>query len=140
MRVLDGLADVDEKLETLANPKLGLVAEHIQRQSVHEFHHEVGAPVCREAAVEHSGDVGMVHQRQRLPLLLETGQHGLSPQLAPAGRRCRHTPRPSKQPVPAVSLGLVPYGRSLGYPDFRRSQNWGSNGFAQAGEDHLTLI
>ena len=36
-----------------------------------------GRPIRRQAAVENAGDVGMVHQGQGLPLLLEALQHGL---------------------------------------------------------------
>ena len=35
-----------------------------------------GWPSGRQAAVEDAGDVGVVHHRQRLPLLLEALQHG----------------------------------------------------------------
>ena len=47
-----------------------------QRQAVDQLHDEERLAGRREAAVEDLGDVGMVHQRQRLPLLLEALQHG----------------------------------------------------------------
>ena len=39
----------------------------------HQFHDEVGPARFGGAGVEHLGDVGMVHQGQRLPLGLEAG-------------------------------------------------------------------
>ncbi len=43
--------------------------------AVDQFHHEVGAPAFGGARVEHLGNVGMVHHRQRLPLGFEAGDH-----------------------------------------------------------------
>ena len=40
-----------------------------------QFHHEVGSARVGGAAVEHLGDVRVVHQRQGLPLGLEAGDH-----------------------------------------------------------------
>ena len=41
----------------------------------HQFHHKVGPARFRRPCVQHLGDVGMVHQRQGLPLRLEPGYH-----------------------------------------------------------------
>ena len=40
-----------------------------------QLHREVGPAALGAAGVEHAGDVGMVHHRQRLPLGLEAGDH-----------------------------------------------------------------
>ncbi len=74
--VLHRLADRHEELETLPGRELGLVAEIQERQAVDQLHDEKGLPVRRQTAVEHLGDVGVVHERERLPFLLEPLQHG----------------------------------------------------------------
>ena len=45
------------------------------RLAGHQLHDEVGAPLVGGAGVEHPGDVGVVHHRERLPLALEAGEH-----------------------------------------------------------------
>ena len=45
------------------------------RLPVHQFHHEERLPGRGGAAVVDAGDVGVVHQGQRLPLGIEPGQH-----------------------------------------------------------------
>ena len=40
---------------------------------LHQLHHEVGPAALGRAGIEHPGDVGVVHQGQRLPLGLEPG-------------------------------------------------------------------
>ena len=52
-----------------------LVAELGDRDARDQFHDEVRPARCRRAAVEHPGDVRVVHQRQGLPLGLEPGDH-----------------------------------------------------------------
>ena len=74
--VLHRLADRHEQLQPLLGRQLGLVAELRQRQAVDQFHDEERLAGRCQAAVEDAGDVGMVHHRQRLPFLLEAGQHG----------------------------------------------------------------
>ena len=63
--------------------RLVRVAELGDRLARHQLHHEVGPAGVGGAGVEDLGDVGMVHQRQRLALLLEAGDdlHGVHPQL-----------------------------------------------------------
>ena len=51
-----------------------LVAEPGDRDALDQLHHEVGAAGVGRAGVEDLGDVGMVHQGQRLPLGLEAGE------------------------------------------------------------------
>ena len=47
------------------------------RQSVDVLHHEVRPSLGRRPGVEHPGDVRMIHERQRLALLLEAGDDRL---------------------------------------------------------------
>ncbi len=74
--MLHRLADGHEELEPLFRCEPGLVAEPRQRRAVDQLHDEERLTRRCEAAVEHLGDVGMVHHRQRLPLLLESLEHG----------------------------------------------------------------
>ncbi len=74
--VLHGLADGDEEFQPATDAELGLVAEPGQRQAVDQLHDEERPAVVGHAAVEHAGDVGVVHQRQRLPLLFKALEHG----------------------------------------------------------------
>ena len=75
--VLNGLADGSEEFEALPDSHLGFVAEPDQRQAVNKFHDKERPAVGSHAAVQHFGDVRMVHHRQHLPLLLEALQHRL---------------------------------------------------------------
>ncbi|HNB81428.1 MAG TPA: CoA transferase subunit A [Chitinophagaceae bacterium] len=73
VRVLDGLANLDEQPQPRFGVELVGVAVIGDALALDQFHHEVGAACVRCAAVEHAGDVRMVHQRQRLALGLEAG-------------------------------------------------------------------
>ncbi len=73
--VLHCLTDVDEQLQTFVERHSALVAEVGDGDALHQLHHEVGPARVGFAAVEDMRDVGMVHQRQRLPLGLEAGNH-----------------------------------------------------------------
>jgi hypothetical protein len=77
MRVLHRLTDWHEQLEPLVGREPGLVAELGQRQAVDELHDEERLTRGRKAAIENPREVGMIHHRQGLPLLLEALQHGL---------------------------------------------------------------
>ena len=72
--VLHGLADRDGQLEPLAKRQPALVAELGDRDALDQLHHEVGASLLGGAGVEHLGDVGVVHQGQRLAFRTEAGQ------------------------------------------------------------------
>ena len=74
--MLDGLADRGEEFEPLADAQLRLVAELGQRQAVDQLHDEERPVVGGHPAVNHSGDVGVLHQGQGLALLLEPLEHG----------------------------------------------------------------
>ena len=75
MRMLHGLADGDEELQSLAGRQMLLVAELRDRNAMDEFHHEVRPATVGRARIEHLGDVGVVHQRQGLAFGLEPGDH-----------------------------------------------------------------
>ena len=71
--VLDRLADREEQFQPVAGRELLLVAVVDDRDALDQLHDEVGPAAFRRAGVEDAGDVGVVHQRQRLPLRLEAG-------------------------------------------------------------------
>ena len=74
--MLHGLADRHEQFETILRRQPQLVAELVERQAVHQLHHEKRLAAGRHPGVEHFGDVGVVHHRQSLSLLLESLEHG----------------------------------------------------------------
>ena len=71
--VLHGLADLHEQVQPLGDRQAVLVAIVGDRDAADQLHDEVGPAGLGGAGVEHPGDVGVVHQRQRLPLGLEPG-------------------------------------------------------------------
>ena len=71
--VLHGLADLHEQFQSLPRREAVLVAILGDRDAADQLHDEVGPAGVGRAAVEHAGDVGMVHQGQGLALGLETG-------------------------------------------------------------------
>ena len=73
MRVLHRLADGDKQFQTLARCQLGLITVLGDGHAADQFHYEERPAGVRRPGVEHLRDVGMVHQRQRLPLGLEAG-------------------------------------------------------------------
>ena len=73
--VLNGLANWYEELESFARRELRVVTEGGQRRSVDELHDEKRLSGMGHPAVEHPGDVGMVHHRECSPLLLEPRQN-----------------------------------------------------------------
>ena len=83
VRALDRLADDNEKLDPLLGRKTVPVAKLGDGHALNQFHHEVRPPGVGRPAVEHLGDVRVVHQGQGLPLGLEAGHHlfGVHPQL-----------------------------------------------------------
>jgi hypothetical protein len=72
MSVLDGLTDASEQFEAFPDAHLRLIAKSGQRESVDQFHDEEGSVISSHAAVDHAGDVRMLHQRQGLPFLFKT--------------------------------------------------------------------
>ena len=73
MRVLDGLANLDEQVEPFLGGEIVLVAVIGDADAAHQFHHEVRPARFGRARIQHLGDVGMIHHRQRLPFRLEPG-------------------------------------------------------------------
>jgi len=73
MRVLDGVANVDEQIQSLNRRQIVLIAVVRDRNPTYQFHHEVGPAGVGCAGVEDFGDVGVIHHRERLALGLEAG-------------------------------------------------------------------
>ena len=65
----------DEQLQPLPRGQPVLVAELGDRHALDQLHHEVRPAGRGRPAVEHPGDVRVVHDRQGLPLGLEPGDH-----------------------------------------------------------------
>ena len=72
--VLNRLADRDEQLQPLPRGELALITESGDRHALDQLHHEEGSAGFGRSRVQDLGDVGMIHQGQRLPLGLEAGQ------------------------------------------------------------------
>ena len=72
--VLDRLANRYEQFQPLLRGQPVAVAVLGDRHTLDQLHHEV-RPAVVQPAVEHLGDVRVVHERQRLPLGVEPGQH-----------------------------------------------------------------
>gem|GEM_PF-1911699 len=75
--VLDGLADLDEQLQPGMRVEVVLVAVVGDGDAPHQFHHEVGSAQFGGTGIQHPGDVGMVHHRQRLTFRFEARDDGL---------------------------------------------------------------
>jgi len=69
--VLDRAADVGQQAQPVAGRKLVAIAELFDRLAVDELHREPRPAVGSRAAVEHLGNVVVVHARERFPFLLE---------------------------------------------------------------------
>ena len=73
--VVDGGADVLEKGEALLGVEFLLAAEVGDRDTLDQFHDEVGPTGGGGPGVEDPGDVGVVHHGERLALGLEAREH-----------------------------------------------------------------
>ena len=73
VRVLDSLADEDEKPQPLLGGKLVLVTVLRDLDPPDQFHDEVRPAGVGCAGIKNLGDVRMVHHRKRLALGLEPG-------------------------------------------------------------------
>ena len=95
-----------------------LVAVLGDRDAADQLHDEVGPARVGGAGVEHLGDVGVVHQRQGLPLGLEAGddlprvharlddlQGHLAADRAASARPCRRRPCRPRRSAPAACTG-----------------------------------
>ena len=74
--VLHRLADRREQREPLRDAQAGVVAILRKRDAFDILHDEERPAALGRAAVEHLGDVRMIHYRQGLPLRLEARQDG----------------------------------------------------------------
>src|SRR5262245_15597211 len=71
VRVLNGLADLDEQFKAFTGAEAVLVAVVSDFYTTNQFHHKIRPTgICR-ADVQDPRDVRVVHQRQGLPLGLE---------------------------------------------------------------------
>src|SRR5271166_1015777 len=72
VRMLNGPADLNEQLEPLGGGQLVLVTVVGDADALHQFHYKERPAGVRGARIEDFGNIGMVHERQRLTLGLET--------------------------------------------------------------------
>src|SRR5882724_407027 len=77
MRVLDRLADLYKELKPIICGERMLIAVFCDLDPTDKLHDEIWAPRFGRPCVKHLGDVGVVHQRQCLPLGLKPGDHAL---------------------------------------------------------------
>ena len=70
--VVDGPAHLGEQIKPLTAPQPVAIAVFGDRDSRHVLHDEVGPPGFARPRIQHARDIGMIHERQRLPLGLET--------------------------------------------------------------------
>ncbi len=75
MCVLDGMADLDEQVESSCGVQLFVVTVFGDRNPLDQFHHKIWPACIRAPGIEHAGDVGMIHHRQRLPFRFEARDH-----------------------------------------------------------------
>ncbi len=66
---------LDEQIKPFPGGEIGLVAVVGDLDAAHQFHDEEGPARVGRAGVEHPGDIGVVHHRERLPLRLKPGDH-----------------------------------------------------------------
>ncbi len=90
--VLHGLADRYEECETLGDGQAGVVAILGEGDALDVLHDEERPARLGRAAVQHLGDVRVVHQSQGLPLRLEPGQHGPRVHSRPDELECHDPP------------------------------------------------
>jgi hypothetical protein len=72
--MLDRQTDRDEELEALSGIEAAAVAVGGDRIAFDVLHDEVGAALGGSAGIENARDVGVVHARQGLPLIVEAGE------------------------------------------------------------------
>ena len=76
VRVLKRGADLDEEVQPFLDAQSRGVAILGDRHALDVFHHEIGPARFGQSAVQDLGDIGVVHQRQRLAFGLEASQDG----------------------------------------------------------------
>ena len=70
--MLHTTANVDEQLQSLPSIEMVFVAVLRNGYALYEFHNEIRATRGTRPCIEHLGNVGMVHHRQRLPLRVKS--------------------------------------------------------------------
>jgi hypothetical protein len=75
VRVLNGVADLHDKLQPLAGRELMLIAILRDPRSAYQLHDKVGPTQLGGACIENLRDVRMVHHRERLSFRFEAGDH-----------------------------------------------------------------
>ena len=78
MRVLDGIAELEEESEPRVDREIVFAAVVVDRRSFDVLHDQVRNAAGGRAAVEQAGDVGMLERGQNLPLLPEALQQRLA--------------------------------------------------------------
>jgi len=73
--MLHGLANLQKQLQPFPNRHLVLIAILGDRHALDQLHDKIRPSTIRLPAIIHLGDIGMIHQSQRLPLRFETCHH-----------------------------------------------------------------
>ena len=75
VRVLHGSADLDEQAHAVGGGQQVLIAKARDGDTAHQLHDKVGAAALCGPSIQHAGNVGVLHECQRLTLLLKPGDH-----------------------------------------------------------------
>src|SRR6266404_2505757 len=75
--MLNCLADLHKELEPIVCRERKLIAVFRDLDPTYKLHHEIWATGCGRPRIENLGDVGVVDQRQCLPLGFKPGNHAL---------------------------------------------------------------
>ena len=80
--MFDGPTNPDEKLKSLLDGELALVAVIGHRIACHIFHHEIRSPFISRSCLDHGGNVRVLHPREGLSFGFEARDHsrGIHPQ------------------------------------------------------------
>src|SRR5437667_4040422 len=73
VRMLNSAANLHEQRQTLGGRQIILVAIISDPDSAHQFHDEEGPARLSCASLEHTGDIGVIHQGKSLAFSLESG-------------------------------------------------------------------
>ena len=75
MRVLHGRAHLEKQLQPLSGRKAVVVTIRIDPYALDQLHHQVGNAVVSGAAIQQTGDVGMIERGENLALSAEAFQN-----------------------------------------------------------------
>ena len=75
MRGLNRFADRNEQFQSLTGRQPLAIAESRHWSARHQLHHKVRLIVLGGASIKNGGDVGVIHECEGLPFLLETGNN-----------------------------------------------------------------